>query len=379
MSATVDFSHFQAQIKNLRAIFTGLFLQFIVLPFLGFAVVKAANFDSVMGITLLIITSSPGGAYSNWFCSIFNADLALSVTMTAISTILSIGFLPLNVLLYSKLTYSNDVLSTLNWTSLGVSLVVVVCAIGSGLYISRKSAKFSNGKKIRSLANKFGNAAGLGLILFTSLAPEGGRITLTGREPIFYYGTIMPIVLGLFFSIVISSLAKLRKPERVTVAVECVYQNTGIAMTSCLALFSGDDQQRALGVPFWYTGMQTCFVGVYCLVSWKIGWSKAPPNENIFKVLLQSYELTEENGVEENRILGENNNSTEYTASGHDLELNQAGSRNNGENDKNDTEDEKLSRDSFQSDTNTTLTGPNQPHPSRDYQPSKKSAGRIRS
>ena len=44
-------------------------LQFVVLPFLGFAVVKVAELDQVMGITLLIITSSPGGAYSNWFCS----------------------------------------------------------------------------------------------------------------------------------------------------------------------------------------------------------------------------------------------------------------------------------------------------------------------
>lgn len=359
MSATVDFSHFQTQIKNVRAIFTGLFLQFIVLPFLGFAVVKAANFDSVMGITLLIITSSPGGAYSNWFCSIFNADLALSVTMTAISTILSIGFLPLNVLLYTRLTYSSDVLSTLNWTSLGISLVVVVCAITTGLYTSRKSTNLANGKQIRSIANKFGNLAGLGLILFTSLAPEGGRITLDGREPIFYYGTIMPIVLGLMCSILISSAANLKKPERVTVAVECVYQNTGIAMTSCLALFSGDEQQRALGVPFWYTGMQTVFVGVYCLVSWKLGWTKAPANENIFKVIFQSYELKEEEeGQQEEEhggVHGDKNDTKNGQGNGggalDDLELNHVDSRSslgkNGKENDCDTDDDKQSSDSF--------------------------------
>ena len=69
MSATVDFSHFKTQIKNTRAIATGLVLQFIVLPFIGFLIVKFGKLDQVMGITLLIITSSPGGAYSNWFCS----------------------------------------------------------------------------------------------------------------------------------------------------------------------------------------------------------------------------------------------------------------------------------------------------------------------
>jgi hypothetical protein len=179
----------------------------------------------------------------------------------------------------------------------------------------------------------------------------------------------MPIILGLLCSIVISSAAKMKKPERVTVAVECVYQKTGIAMTSCLALFSGDDQQRALGVPFWYTGMQTCFVGVYCLVSWKLGWTKAPPNENIVKVIFQSYELNEDE--EDNGGVGSgsggglnavNREDDELRngrggggggGSAYDFELNHVEptsssslSTNGGKNDV-DTEDDKQSSDSF--------------------------------
>ena len=66
LSATVDFSNFKTQIKNKRAIGTGIFLQFIILPLLGFLVVKVLDLDEIYGVTLLIITSSPGGAYSNW-------------------------------------------------------------------------------------------------------------------------------------------------------------------------------------------------------------------------------------------------------------------------------------------------------------------------
>jgi hypothetical protein len=171
--------------------------------------------------------------------------------------------------------------------------MVVVIAITSGIYVSYRFSEGENGKQIQNFANRFGNVAGLGLILFTSLAPEGGAINLAGREPIFYYGTIMPIVLGLIFSVIISTCTGLQKPERVTVSIECVYQNTGIAMTSCLALFKGEEQQRALGVPFWYTGIQTSLVGIYCLVAWKTGWTKAPANENIVKVILQNYQNEE--------------------------------------------------------------------------------------
>ena len=44
---------------------------------------------------LMVVVSSPGGAYSNWWCSLFNADLALSITATTCSTVLSVGLLPL--------------------------------------------------------------------------------------------------------------------------------------------------------------------------------------------------------------------------------------------------------------------------------------------
>jgi BASS family bile acid:Na+ symporter len=66
LSVTVDFSNFREQIKNVKAIGIGCFLQFVVLPAIGFAVVKMLDLSFEYGIALLIITASPGGAYSNW-------------------------------------------------------------------------------------------------------------------------------------------------------------------------------------------------------------------------------------------------------------------------------------------------------------------------
>jgi len=305
MSATVNFSHFKEQITNGRAIATGVFCQFIILPLLGFAVVKVADFDFVWGITLLIITASPGGAYSNLFCSLFNADMALSVTMTAISTILSTAFLPLNVFIYSKLAYTNDpVLDTLDWVSLGITIIVVVAAVSSGVLLTYLYGSGVGGKRVRNYCNKFGNLCGLGLVLFTSLTPEGGRIIITDREPIFYYAPIMPMIFGLLLSNIISMVMRLKQPERVTVSIECVYQNTGIAMTSCLALFTGEDQSRGLAIAFWYTGMQGAIIIVYCVVVWKLGWTKAPANENFISMLVNNFQHSQES-KEETSVSGD--------------------------------------------------------------------------
>ena len=65
MYATVEIEHLRTQIRNCKAILTGILVQFIILPFFGFVAVKALNMDSALGITLMVITSSPGGSYSN--------------------------------------------------------------------------------------------------------------------------------------------------------------------------------------------------------------------------------------------------------------------------------------------------------------------------
>lgn len=67
MSATVDIKCLKEQLHNRNAIATGIFLQFVVLPLLGFLVVIILDPDHEVGITLLVVTSSPGGSYSNWY------------------------------------------------------------------------------------------------------------------------------------------------------------------------------------------------------------------------------------------------------------------------------------------------------------------------
>mmetsp|Transcript_52814 Transcript_52814/g.158091 ORF Transcript_52814/g.158091 Transcript_52814/m.158091 type:complete len:237 (-) Transcript_52814:1035-1745(-) len=215
MSATVDIGCMQAQMKNRKAILTGIFLQFAVLPFLGFAVVKALNMSHAMGITLLVVTSSPGGSYSNWWCSMFNADLALSVCMTCVSTFLSILMLPVNLLIYAQLAYEDDVIGSLDWKSLFISLAVVIAAIGLGLVVSEKF----NSHNLNVHANRLGNVAGISLVIFSAVVGAGGGGDENNDAAVrtweFYLGVALPCVLGLIVANIVTSFLHLAKPERV--------------------------------------------------------------------------------------------------------------------------------------------------------------------
>lgn len=289
-----------------RALFMGVFLQFIVLPFLGFLTVKMLALDTAMGLTLLVLTSSPGGSYSNWWCSLFNADLALSVSMTAISTVLAVVMLPLNLYIYAPAVLNNnadevDVSEILDFGALMTSLCVVFSAIGMGLFASDKI----DNHNFHIAANRFGSVAGVSLVILSGIASssiDGAQIW--NRDAKFYFGVAMPCVVALVLSNIMTSYSGLLKPERVTSCIECCYQNCGIATSVALSMFKGDDLAAAMGVPFFYGCVEFLLIGMYCIVAWKAGWTKAPPTEPFWKVVTVNYEvlLAEKLAKERNNI-----------------------------------------------------------------------------
>ncbi len=284
-------------------------MQFVVMPFLGFLAVislKPYGLTTSMGITLLIVTASPGGSYSNWWCSLFNADLALSVAMTALSTMLSIGLLPANLMLYAHAAYgfsSTDeqhVLKSVDFVALMISLVIVISAILTGLYASYRSESV----RFRKAANALGSFAGLALVVLSAVLSTTGNgddgVKPWDQHWSFYIGVSSPCVLGLILANVLSKFAKLENPEIVTLSVECCYQNVGIATSAVLAMFDDKDEiARAMAVPLLYGLVEAGLLGCYCLISWKMGWTKAPRDEQICVVLTKTYEVEEEDGDEE--------------------------------------------------------------------------------
>ena len=76
-----------------------------------------------------------------------------------------------------------------------------------------------------------------------------------------------------------------------TVSVECCYQNTGIATSVAITMFKGEELTQAIGVPLFYGLVEAIVLGIYCIVAWKFGWTKAPPNESFCVAIAKSYEV----------------------------------------------------------------------------------------
>ena len=77
-----------------RAVMIGLGAQIVLLPMLGFAVAFGFGLRPELAVGLVLLTTCPGGAHSNLYASFARADVALSVTLTAVSGFITILTIP---------------------------------------------------------------------------------------------------------------------------------------------------------------------------------------------------------------------------------------------------------------------------------------------
>ena len=307
MSATVEVKHLREQVHNKFAILTGVATQFLIMPLLGYLSILLLSDHGItepMGISLLIVTASPGGSYSNWFCSLFNADLALSVTMTAISTMVSSIMLPANLLLYVNAAYGassgsdESIINHLDWPSLFISLAIVILAIALGLFASFKISSH----RFNRFANRIGSISGIFLVVFSGvLSTLSGdkQAQIWGQHWSFYIGVSAPCLVGLFLATFAGVCARLRRPEAISVGVECCYQNVGIATSAAVAMFNEPSSRgQALLVPLFYGLMEAGVLGLYCLFAWKLGWTKAPRDVSFCTMLVTAYEVEDDESIQ---------------------------------------------------------------------------------
>jgi sodium/bile acid cotransporter 2 len=301
LASTVRLESFRASLYS-RGLVIGCFAQFVFLPLLGFAVASIlfAN-EPELGIPLIITTSSPGGSYSNWWTSLFNGDLSLSVAMTTVSSLLSIGLLPLNLFIYIKGAYPHDDSVKMRWAGLFVSIGVVIFGIVSGLFIG---ARF---QKVRTISNIVGNICGILLVLLGFFFSSSSSTPIWAQDFSFYIGLIIPCVLGLLLSMLFALYAKLEMPQVLAVAIEVCYQNTAIALAvilssfddpTCAAGSSCDVVGRAAGVPAFYQIVQLFSLGILCMYAHRRGWTYAPKEVSLFVAITRSYQPDNGAGAE---------------------------------------------------------------------------------
>lgn len=95
MGLSMKVQDFKYLLTNIKPVIAGVCLQVLLLPVLGFAVAVAFSLDPVLAVGLMLLAACPGGPGSNLVSFLSKGDVALSIALTSVSSVLAIVTVPL--------------------------------------------------------------------------------------------------------------------------------------------------------------------------------------------------------------------------------------------------------------------------------------------
>ncbi len=124
-------SHFQSLIQNPRQLLAGVLSQAVVMPAATFLLVMALGDHITVGVALgmILVAACPGGNISNFITSLARGNVALAVSLTAISTIIALVMTPFNFTFWGNLYAQSSSLVrplTLDWVELLKSVMTIL-------------------------------------------------------------------------------------------------------------------------------------------------------------------------------------------------------------------------------------------------------------
>lgn len=147
LSLTVkDFTRVFYQPKNF---IIGLICQFILLPIIAFILIKIFNTPFELALGVMIIAAAPGGVTSNILTKFSNGDVALSVSLTAIVSLLSIISVPFIVFTSADLLEISYISKEISLLSISLKMFfVVTLPVIIGMTIKKFANNFINSKTL---------------------------------------------------------------------------------------------------------------------------------------------------------------------------------------------------------------------------------------
>jgi bile acid:Na+ symporter, BASS family len=222
MGTTLSLTDFARILKLPTAVLMGMALQFLVMPLLGFGLAWAAQLPPEVAAGVVLIGSCPGGVASNVITYLAKGDVALSVTMTACSTLLSPLMTPLMMRLLAGSFIDVDA-----WSMLWAILTIVIVPIAAGLVANALLQRFHcRGPWVDRL---------LSAVAMLSICIVVGIIVAQSQQKLLTIGPLLVVVaivhngLGLGLGYLGAKCCRFDEAVARTISIEVGMQNGGMA------------------------------------------------------------------------------------------------------------------------------------------------------
>jgi BASS family bile acid:Na+ symporter len=230
-----DFIHL---IKFPKAAFAGVLSQYIVFPLLTFLLIIIARPHPSIALGMILIAACPSGNISNFITHTAKGNTALSISLTALSTVLSPLLTPLSFTIFGKMAPgTSQLLQTIHVTFMDVfqSLVVLLlCPLLLGTLVSYFFPAFTERSK------KFFKITSL-LIFFSFII---GAIAKNTDIFVHYIYLVIGLVfiqdlLGFVSGYFLASSFDLNERDRRSISIETGIHNSGLGLILIFSFFNG--------------------------------------------------------------------------------------------------------------------------------------------
>jgi BASS family bile acid:Na+ symporter len=230
MGLSLQKKDFSRLLKVPKPIFLGLFGQLLLLPALAFSIAVLTNASEEVAIGLMILSVCPGGTTSNLFAHLARANLALSISLTAITTIICVFTTPLMIAFsIDYFSESAAVQFSLLSTSLGL-MVITLLPVLLGMFVRKHYINFALQAEpiFRKLAIVF-------MILLIVKISYDERDMIVAGFPNMYIVALSLNILATLLGVFLAKLFLLDKRDGVTLGIEIGTQNATLAILIALS------------------------------------------------------------------------------------------------------------------------------------------------
>jgi bile acid transporter len=245
MGASLSPADFRRAVEQRRAVAIGFLSQYFWMPALAYALVRLTGLGGETALGFLLIACTGGGSGSNVFSYFARADVALSVTMTAVSTITSVFMMPALLAVVAAGTSASGAPVPLASIAMTLAGMLVPLSIGMALRTRRPG--------LARRVERIGGIAGIAMLVFL-VAVSAHRYVgfMRGATPAMWTACLGLAGLGLGLGYAASTLARLELPARRAVAFETGFQSTPVAIAVVLTSFPEEKQMALLHMPLLY-------------------------------------------------------------------------------------------------------------------------------
>ncbi|MEL7131162.1 MAG: bile acid:sodium symporter family protein [Pseudomonadota bacterium] len=240
----LTFADFGRVLRTPKAFAIGAVAQVLLLPAVTYVIVRAFDLPPVIAVGFMLLSFCPGGVTSNMIARLSQADVALSVSLTAVISLLSILTVPI-LAAWSVVHFMGDAAPDVSVAELAVSVfVIVTLPVLIGVLVRRYASGFAI--RIEPFLSRL--ATFLFIIIVIAALAANWNIFIGNLGTLGPALVVLNVVL-LLIGLVLARLAALPWDQSKTISVETGIQNATLGITLAALISGQTDGFSAMALP----------------------------------------------------------------------------------------------------------------------------------